>query len=179
MTVGARSSSRIEAGERRGALDTRLLRTVPPWRRWRTRSRAARAMRFVESYCRVPSGAGAGELLRLRPFQRDALEELLADGVRTGGLQIPRGNAKSTLWAAVGVWALCDSPDAPQVPLVAYNGAQAKRTLWRPASSMVRAHPDLAERVAVYSSTGDLRAWSAWNEGELLPLPANPERLQD
>jgi phage terminase large subunit-like protein len=150
----------------------------PPWRFWKGYSRAARAIRFIETYCRVPSGINAGELIHLARFQRETLEELLADGVRTGALQIPRGNAKSTLSAAVGLWALCDHPDSPQVPLVAFNSLQAQRTLFRPVRSMIRAHPDLSERVVVYSASGDRRAWSAWNDGELLPLPADESRLQ-
>ncbi|HKE67394.1 MAG TPA: hypothetical protein VKB59_22535 [Micromonosporaceae bacterium] len=167
-----------KAGERRAARDTRVDRGKPPWRAWRTRSRAARAIRFIETYCRIPSGARAGELMRLHRFQKEDLEELLARDVRTGGLQIPRGNAKSTTWAAVGLWAVCDHEDAPQVPLVAFNGLQANRTLLRPIRSMVRAHPDLAARVIVYTSTTDRRVWSAWNDGDLLALPADVERAQ-
>jgi phage terminase large subunit-like protein len=167
-----------EIGERRGSKDQRVDRSRPPWRAWRTRSRAARAIRFIETYCKVPSGIGAGELIRLHRYQRESLEVLLAPGVRTGGEQIPRGNAKSTLWAAVGLWALCDHPDSPQVPLVAFNSLQAQRTLMRPVRSMVRACPELEARVAVYTATNDRRAWSAWNDGELLPLPADPEKLQ-
>ena len=181
MTTGAlaeRPRMGSELGERRGAKDQRVDRSRPPWRAWRTRSRAARAIRFIETYCRVPSGVGAGELMRLRRFQRESLEVLLAPGVRTGGEQIPRGNAKSTLWAAVGLWALCDHPDSPQVPLVAFNSLQAQRTLMRPVRSMVRACSELEARVAVYTATNDRRAWSAWNDGELLPLPADPEKLQ-
>src|SRR5262245_30920500 len=112
-------------GERRAAPDTRVIRARPPWRAWKTRSRAGRAIRWIETYCRIPSGVGTGQLMKLRRFQRDSLEELLADDVRTGGLQIPRGNAKSTLWAAVGLWAVSDGEDTPQVPLVAFNGLQA------------------------------------------------------
>ena len=116
--------------------------------------------------------------MKLHRFQRDSLEELLADEVRTGGLQIPRGNAKSTLWAAVGLWAVCDGDDTPQVPLVAFNGLQANRTLLRPIRTMVRMAPELDGRVVVYTSANDRRVWSAWNDGELLPLPADVDRLQ-
>lgn len=116
--------------------------------------------------------------MRLHRYQRESLECLLGDGVRTGGLQIPRGNAKSTLWAAVGLWALCDHPDAPQVPLVAKNGIQAMRTLMRPIRNMVRANPELSSRIVVYTSTTDRRVWSAWNDGDLVVLPADAERLQ-
>ncbi len=164
-------------GERRSTLDLAADRSRPPWRSWRTKSQAGRAIRWIETYCRIPSGANAGKLLRLAPFQKHAIEELLAEGVRDGGLQIPRGNAKSTLWAAVGLWALCDHADAPQVPLVSYNSRQALRNLFGPAANMVRAHPELAARLVVYTSN-ERRIWSAWNEGELTPLPADVERLQ-
>jgi phage terminase large subunit-like protein len=178
LSKTAPSSGGSKIGERRSGRDSRVDRSKPPWRSWRTRSRAARAIRFVESYCRIPSGARAGELLKLHRFQKEALEELLASGVRTGGLQLPRGNAKSTLWAAVGLWAVCDHDDAPQVPLVAFNGKQADRTLLAPIRAMVRRSDELAARVVVYTSTSDRRVWSAWNNGDLVALPANEERLQ-
>lgn len=153
-------------------------RRPPPWRSWRTRSRAARCIRFVESYCKIPSGVGYGQPMRLHRYQRESIERLLAEHVRTGGLQIPRGNTKSTTWAAVGLWAVCDPPDAPQVPLVAYNGLQAQRTLLRPVRRMVTLEPELSSRLVVYTASNDRRVWSAWNDGELLPLPADVERLQ-
>jgi phage terminase large subunit-like protein len=114
----------------------------------------------------------------LESFQRAIIEELLADGVRTGGLQIPRGNAKSTLCAAIGLWAVCDVEGAPQVPLIAYNGLQANRTLFRPVMQMVALNPALTGRVVTYSASTERRVWSAWNNGELLPLPAEVSRLQ-
>ena len=113
----------------------------------------------------------------LAPFQKHAIETLLAPGVRTGGLQIPRGNAKSTLWAAVGLWAACDHDDMPQVPITAYNSLQAGRTLFAPLSRMVELNPELSNRCAVYSST-ERKIMSIWNRGEVLPLPADVERLQ-
>lgn len=181
MTTGIladRRHSGSEQGERRGSKDQRAVRGLPAWRSWRTRSRAARAMRWIETYCRVPSGVRTGELLKLHRFQRDELEEMLAGGVRTGGVQIPRGNAKSTLWAAVGLWALCDGDDGPQVPLIGFNGLAVQRTLFRPIRAMVRMASELEGRVIVYTSNTDRRVWCAWNDGELLPLPADVERLQ-
>jgi phage terminase large subunit-like protein len=165
-------------GDRRSARDLKVDRTVPPWRSWRNRSRASRCIRWIETYCRVPSGVGYGEPLRLAPFQKRSIEVLLARGVRTGGLQIPRGNAKSTLWSAVGLWALCDHDDSPQVPLVASTAGHALRTLFRPARTMIDLEPELSRRLVVYSSSSDRRIWSAWNDGELLPLPAHVDRLQ-
>jgi hypothetical protein len=151
---------------------------LPPWRRWRTRSRAARAIRWIEAYCRVPSGPLTGRPIKLHAFQREQLEAMLADGVRVGGLQIPRGNAKSTLWAAVALWALCDDPDAPQVPLVGFNGMSVQTTLWRPIQRIVALNAELNDRVRVFKASNDRRALCAWNGGELLPLPANVDRLQ-
>lgn len=176
--TGALLRGGSERGERRGALDRRVDSSAPPWRSWRTRSRAARCIRWIESYVRIPSGHRANEPLRLARFQRESIEELLAPAVRNGGLQIPRGNAKSTLWAAVGLWAICDHPDAPQVPLVAYNALQAHRTLMRPLRRIVSLSPELSGRVVVYTANNERRVWSAWNDGELLPLPADVERLQ-
>jgi phage terminase large subunit-like protein len=132
----------------------------------------------VETFCRVPSGHNAGQLLRLARYQKDGLEEVLAGGARIAGWQIPRGGGKSTLWAAIGLWALCDPPDSPQVPLVAFNGIQAQRTLFRPMRSMVDSSPELAARVVTYMGSSDRRMWSPWNNGELLPLSADVERLQ-
>jgi len=178
LAQGAPRGGGSKAGERRSARDTRIDRGKPPWRSWRTRSRHARAIRFIETYCRIPSGVGAGELMKLHRFQREDLEELLARDVRTGGLQIPRGNMKSTTWSAVGLWAVCDHPDSPQVPLVAFNGLQANRTLLRPIRSMIHANPELESRVIAYTSTTDRRVWSAWNDGDLLALPADVDRAQ-
>lgn len=179
MTAGGVLAGRgPQLGQRLSARAAQVDRSVPPWRSWRTKSRAARCIRWVETYVVVPSGAHAGEPLRLARFQRDAIEQVLGPGVRQGGVQIPRGNAKSTLWAAVGLWAVCDAPDAPQVPLVAYNALQAGRTLMRPIRRMVTLNPELDSRVVVYSSNNERRVWSGWNDGELLPLAADVERLQ-
>jgi len=141
-------------------------------------SRAARAIRWIESYVRIPSGTNYGHPLRLEPFQRDIVEALIADDVRVGGLQICRGNAKSTLTAALGLWALSDDPDAPQVPLVAHNALHAKRTLFAPMQRMVKASPELDNRLIVYTAIGNERIVSPWNDGELWPLPADHDRLQ-
>lgn len=176
--AGALVASGTPTGDRRAALDQRVDRSRPPWRSWRSRSRAARCIRWIETYCRVPNGPRSGQPLKLAGFQKASIEVLLAAGVRTGGLQIPRGNAKSTLWAAVGLWAVADFPDGPQVPLVAYNGLQADRTLLWPARRMVSTNPELAERLIVYSSTAHRRIWSPWNDGELFALPADENRLQ-
>lgn len=153
--------------------------SVPPWRYWRTRSRANRAIRFIEEYCRVPTGYREGKPIRLHRFQKQVIHALLADGATVGGWQVCRGNAKSTLTAALGLWALCDEPGAPQVPLIAHDMKHAERTLFWPIQRMIRlADDELRNRVHVFTASGDKRVACWWNDGMLLPLPADDDKLQ-
>lgn len=164
---------------RRGARENHLDWSTPPWvTRKRRGSRAGRAIGWVERWVRIPSGVNAGQRMRLHKFQRELVEVLLSGDTRTAGLQICRGNAKSTLVAALGLWALCDDPDSPQVPLVAHDARHALRTLFRPIRRMVNLEPELSTRLAVYTATGAERVACPWNDGELMPLPADVDRLQ-
>ncbi|HEY7009043.1 MAG TPA: hypothetical protein VH395_08895 [Jatrophihabitantaceae bacterium] len=180
--VPRRHSGGSEVGERRAASDLRVRKTPGPWRKWRTRARHARAIRFVETYCRVPKGPLFGQLIRLARYQKEAIEELLADGVRNGGLQIPKGNAKSTTWSAVGLWAVCDHEDSPEVPLLAGSKQHAERVMFRPMRRMIdldrKAKGPLAEHLVVYNSATDRRIWSAWNDGEAFALASDEDSIQ-
>jgi phage terminase large subunit-like protein len=151
----------------------------PPWRSWRTRSRSARAIRFIESYCVTPKGHGAGEPVKLARFQRELLEAVLDDTtVRSAVCSIARGNGKSTLTAAVALWALHDDEHSPEVPVVATTLAQAIRTVWNSCRRMTEVSPELADRTIVYTAVGATRLYVPWNNGALFPLPADPDGLQ-
>ena len=63
-------------------------------------SRAGRCIKFIEPYCRAPKGERHGRTMRLGQFQKDWLEEALADGVEAAILPTPRGNGKSTFGGA-------------------------------------------------------------------------------
>ena len=110
-----------------------------PWKAWRTRSRAARCIRFVETFCAAPKGHGAGRPLVLAKFQKQFLDEVLVDDVSAAAMRIPRGNGKSTLLAAVALWGLFDDDElgSPQIPIVASTLQQAKRSVYSVAASMV------------------------------------------
>src|SRR5262245_41312912 len=66
-----------------------------PWQDWRTRSQVARALRFMETYVIVPQGRGQGRPMKVRRFQRELLEQVLANEASV--VSLPRGNGKSGL----------------------------------------------------------------------------------
>src|SRR6185369_6030044 len=124
----------------------RVASTTPgPWKSWRRMSRHGRAIKFIQTYCRAPKGHRFGQPMRLAKFQREWLEEALADGVDVAVLETPRGNGKSTFGGAVGTWALFDDDDtgSPQVPVIATTVGQAIRSCYGVAVSMVKAEPEL------------------------------------
>ncbi len=170
------------AGGRHGNTNARLRvedPSVPPWRSWRTKARSARAARFIETFCVVPKGHGAGQLMRLAPFQRELLEVLLDDDtLRTAVVSMPRGNGKSTFVAALALWALHDDEHSPQVPVVATTIQQAIRTVYSTCSRMNDVSPELGPRTLSYQAIGATRLYVPWNNGTLLPLPADPNGLQ-
>lgn len=154
--------------------------TAGPWSKWRTRSRHARAIRFIESYCRPPKGKGHGKLMRLARFQKEWLEDVLADGVDVGVQSIPRGNGKSTFRAALALWAAFDGDDtgAPQVPIVATTVGQAMKSIYTPALQMVAADRDLAGRCITFSAWGSTRLWVPSNDAEMFPIANDVGGLQ-
>src|SRR5688572_25398894 len=140
--------------DRRGNAAKRVADASPgPWKTWRRMSRAARAIKFIEAYCRPPKGTGHGQPVKLAGFQRDFLEEVLADGVDLSILGTPRGNGKSTFGGALATWALYDDDEtgAPQVPIIATTIGQAIRSCYGVAASMVKKEPELLSRALIFT----------------------------
>lgn len=138
-------------------------------------------MRFMQTYCRSPKGVGWGEPLRLASWQRSFLRAALADGVSAAVMSLPRGNGKSTLAAALALWALFDGDDesgSPQVPIVAVTVGQAIRSVYGVAVSMVAAEPALAERSIIYSGIATPRIYTPANEGTAFPIASDVAGLQ-
>lgn len=152
-----------------------------PWATWRTKTRHGRAIRFIESYCRPAKGYGARKPLKLAPFEKAWLEEVLADGMRAAAMSIARGNGKSTFLAAVGCWAVFD-PDpesgAPQVPVVATTLMQAQRAVYGVALEMITAEEELVTRSLVYSGMGTMRVKVPSTGGEMFPVSNDVDGLQ-
>jgi phage terminase large subunit-like protein len=159
----------------------KLENTEPgPWVRWKVRKRPARAIKFIETYCRSPKGYGAGQPLKLAQFQKDWLEEVLARDVTAAVMSVGRGNGKSTFLAALGLWALFDPDDsgAPQIPIVATTVQQAVTSVYGVALAMLRAEWQLSSRCHVYSAIGAQKIVTPLNFGEMFPRSNDPDGLQ-
>jgi phage terminase large subunit-like protein len=151
-----------------------------PWKSWPEKSRAKRAIRFIETYCRPPKGKGHGTPLKLAPFQRDFLTEALADDVDLSVLATPRGNGKSTFGGALATWALFDDDEtgAPQVPIVATTVGQAIRSCYGVAVAIIKKEPELLSRSLIYTGIATPRVVTPFNGGELFPISNDPDGLQ-
>jgi phage terminase large subunit-like protein len=115
----------------------------------------------------------------LAEFQKAIIEELFGDeSIRSAVVSMPRGQGKSTLSAGLALWALHDDEHSPQVPVVATTLQQAIRTVYDTARRMNDCSPELEERTISYSAIGATRLHVPWNNGTLLPLPADPDGLQ-
>lgn len=167
--------------DRRGNAAKRVADTSPgPWKEWPERSRYARAVRFIETYCRAPKGEGHGQPLHLAKFQKAFLRAALGNGVDNAILATPRGNGKSSFGGAIAVWALFDDDEtgAPQVPIVATTIGQAIRSCYGVAVSMIKSEPELLRRSLIYTGIATPRVTTPFNEGELFPISNDPDGLQ-
>ncbi|WP_197381259.1 terminase large subunit domain-containing protein [Mycolicibacterium mengxianglii] len=139
--------------------------------RW-PKDRAARREKFIEKYCIVPRGHGAGKRFQLRDFQREMLYGAFAPGVRTGLISIPRANGKTMWAAAVALAEMFVGPPSAEVLVVASDTRQASHVL-KFARRMVELSPELSARVQVYAD----RLYLPENDATLLPLPADADAL--
>ena len=115
------------------------------------------AIAFIERFCRITedSVAGsAGELLVLRPWQRALINGLLAerdDGKlqhRQALIGLPRKNGKSSIGAALALWALTCGPTGAKVFGCACDKEQA-RIVFGTAKRMVELDPALSQAIRI------------------------------
>ena len=136
---------------------------------------AERVIAFCETFLYVPKGTGARQRLRLRPWQQDIIRALFDDPrPRQGLLSLPRGNGKSTLAAAIGLYGLfADRVEGAQVLCVASDERQA-RIVFNTARRMVELEPLLLEQTQIFQN----RLYVPETDSTLYPLPAEPGALQ-
>lgn len=154
--------------------------TPGPWMDWPETDLADRAIRFMESYCRLPKGYGYGELIKLNDEQKQWFRDILADGVTLAIKSCPRGEGKSTEFAALAIWATFDksSTGEPQVPIVATTVGQAVRSVYGVAVKMIAMEPELDNRCTIYSAVGSHRFEVNQTGGTCFPIANDPDGLQ-
>lgn len=148
------------------AIDWSLL-GKPDYRRFRL---------FCKTYLSIPKGNGAGMPFKLRPWQVEIARGLMpARGPRprAGLVSLPRGNGKSTLGAALALYALLsDDIASPTILTVAADLRQAS-LVFMCARRMIELSPELSAICRVYQD----RIVSPLNDGVLMPLPSDPDKL--
>lgn len=151
-----------------------------PWESWTKMSRHARAIKFMETYCVLPKGVGYGKPIKLEMWQKELIEEMLADSVRAAVFQIARGNGKSTLLAGLSTWSTFDesSTGQPQIPIIATTVQQAIRSVYGVAVQMVKGHEDLSNRSILYSAIGANKIVVPRTGGECFPMSSDVDGLQ-
>ncbi|BAX92044.1 terminase large subunit domain-containing protein [Mycobacterium shigaense] len=143
---------------------------------WRPRSSgSARFAAFCERYIRVPKGKGARKPLKLRQWQRELAGSVLdADPQpRIAGWCLPRGQGKSTLVAALGLYELMLGGEGATVVVAAVDERQAG-IVGGIATRMVELHPDLASRVQTFQN----RLLVPSRGASFVVLPASPASLE-
>jgi phage terminase large subunit-like protein len=118
-------------------------------------TRAGRVIAFLESL-QVTKGFGAGEPLRLLPFQREWIEAVYQDGddgqraVRTALLSVARGNGKSVTVAGLALAHLIGPESEPRGEC--YSAAVAKEQaslIFAEMEAFIMAAPWMAARLNV------------------------------
>lgn len=141
-------------------------------------SRAKGAKRFAafcKTYVVVPKGKGALKPLRLRSWQIELVGTVLDPypPPSLAGWMLPRGQGKSALVAARGLYDLMRGAEGASVVVVATDERQAG-IVFGAAARMVELHPELATRVQVYQDRVVVPARGA----SFQVLPAVPKRLE-
>lgn len=132
-------------------------------------------VKFCAQFIVVPKGTGARKSLRIRPWQKALVASVLdaKPQPRTAGWMLPRGQGKSTLVAALGLFELMLGGEGASVVVVAVDERQAG-IVFGTARRMVEMHPELASRVQVYRDRLEVPARGA----TFMALPASPAALE-
>ena len=123
---------------------------------------------FVEGYLRTPKEPGRVSRCDCAHGRSKIVRALFDDPrPRQGLVSIPRGNGKSTLAAALGLYGLfADGVEGAQVLCVASDQRQARIVLFNAARRMVEVSPLLEERCQVFQN----RLYVPHTDSMLYPL---------
>jgi phage terminase large subunit-like protein len=127
--------------------------------RKRKETRAARNIRWIEEFCRVPEGRLVGQPVKLREWQRLELRRIYdnPNGTRRGIISFGRKNGKTALAAFLLLLHLC-GPEARQNSQL-YSAAQSRdqaAILFNLAAKCVRFSPDLSSVIVIRDTVKQL-----------------------
>lgn len=120
-------------------------------------SRGNRAIRWIESYCRVPEGKDVGKAVKLRPWQKRVIKGIYDKSTRRVIISFGRKNGKTALSAFLCLLHLV-GPEA-RANSQLYSGAQSRDQagiLFNLMVKVVRQSPDLNAVVGVRESAKQL-----------------------
>lgn len=141
----------------------------------RTKVPSERFAKFVEKFIITPKGTGARKPMKLRPWQQELVASVLDQEPRprTAGWMMPRGQGKSTLVAALGLYDLLLGGEGASVVVAAVDERQAK-IVFNAAVRMVQLNEELETRVTIYKDRLTVQERGAMFQ----VLPASPASLE-
>ena len=83
-----------------------------------------KTIKFIETFCLVPEGELVGQPMRLLPFQKDFIHDLMADNTREAYLSIAKKNGKTNLLAALILAYLIGPPSIENAQIISVAMAQ-------------------------------------------------------
>lgn len=119
--------------------------------------RAARNIKWIETYCRVPEGRLVGKAVKLRDWQKDVLRAIYGSPTRRAIVSFGRKNGKTALASFLLLLHLC-GPEA-RANSQLYSAAQSREqaaVLFALAAKTVRMSPDLNANVVVRDTAKQL-----------------------
>lgn len=130
---------------------------------------------FCAEFIVTPKGTGAREPMLLRPWQVELVGSVFDAEVRprTAGWMMPRGQGKSTLVAALGLFDLLLGEEGASVVVAATDERQAG-IVFKTAARMVELNEELSSRIQVFKDRLSIPDRGA----SFVCLPAEARRLE-
>lgn len=122
-------------------------------------TRAEKNIRWIETLCRVPEGRDVGKLVKLRPWQRDIIEQIYGSPTRRAIITFGRKNGKTALSAFLLLLHLCGPEGKKRPNSHLYSAAQSREQagiLFNLAAKTVRMSPELMAVVIVKDTAKEL-----------------------
>lgn len=112
---------------------------------------------WLEEHCRIPEGRDVGKPLKLRPWQRELMENIYGSPTRRAIISFGRKNGKTAISAFLLLLHLAGPKSRPNSQL--FSAAQSREqaaVLFNLAAKCVRMSPALSAAITVRDSTKEL-----------------------